>query len=153
MAVLFHLRKHTIRQKPSINAWMTMPHWINLWWPSMCHSAFGRSTWYLCLVIMRRVHNAWPKQSILRIDWIIRRYWTRIPDFRKKTNDISKARIGSSCFEFGNELVEICIADAGIFTFNVMVLHVEAQRVSMHTKSTSEFSTRNMWNELRAAKA
>ena len=46
-----YLKTVIILEKPSIPPWITDPHLIRLWCPSMCHHEFGQGTLYTLLVI------------------------------------------------------------------------------------------------------
>ena len=74
-----HKKLQTFREYPSVTPWMTIPHKMSLWWPSICHKAFGWGTWY-CLHFPMRSHIPCPKRSMRFIEsmtcWCwIRREW------------------------------------------------------------------------------
>jgi len=75
-----HLKKVIILEKPSILPWITNPHLIRLWCPSMCHNEFGQGTLYTILVITPADRRAlFSGLTLLIAAWTRSRYirWPR----------------------------------------------------------------------------
>jgi len=71
--------KLTMLSHPSMDAWTMKPHGPSLWWPSMCHMAFGRGETYVRRLTVRFFRRTCWTPSTREIEASRQSRWIRHP--------------------------------------------------------------------------